>query len=421
VIRLPRPTDASSLDRIVLSGDDEDFDNTFYATPPVAQQVNVVWFGDEMADDTASPRYYFELAVADDPVRIIDIDECKHDQAWRLDPEKPPALIVATAGLSPQMGKSLSDYLTAGGMLVVVMSGVSSLTPLESLVDDIILAEPHPAEESNGTPTRVAGTPVPATLDNRQYSLLGEIDFMHPIFAGFANPRYSDFTKIHFWRHQRITVKEPAATRVVARFDNGDPAILERSIGTGRVLILTSGWQPDESQLALSSKFVPIIQAIVDMACGTPLRSANLLVGRPVPLPARGASQSLSIEKPDGTRLAMAGDVRAFDDADQPGIYHLHLGPEDYSFSVNLAAAESNTAPMDLERLEQLGVRFASQQTRADRAAALRQQRDTELESHQQLWRWLIVVAIGLLIVESWYAGWTSRQLDTELATSRAI
>lgn len=410
VIRLPKPTDEALFDRIVLSGDDDEFDNTFYGVPPVAQQVNVVWFGDETSDDTASPRYYFELAVADDSLRKIDIEQCKPDPAWRLDPTKRPALIVATAGLPAQIGDSLLTYLTAGGMLLVVLGDDRNLATLASLIDDITLEEPPATGESDSTH-------VPATLDHRKYSLLGEIDFTHPIFAGFANPRYSDFTKIHFWRHRVVSIKQPGATRVVARFDNGDPAILERTIGAGRVLILTSGWQPDESQLALSSKFVPIVHAILDLACGSPLRAANLTVGQPIPLPVRRTSQSFAVEKPDRTQLALAGDAGTFDGADQPGVYHLRLDSEDYPFAVNLASAESNTAPMDPERLEQLGVRFANQRTRADRAAALRQQRDTELESHQQLWRWLIVGAIGLLIVESWLAGRTSRRLDTELAT----
>ncbi|HQU44957.1 MAG TPA: hypothetical protein PK867_19230, partial [Pirellulales bacterium] len=110
--------------------------------------------------------------------------------------------------------------------------------------------------------------------------------------------------------------------------------------------------------------------------------------------------------------------VTQFDGTDRPGIYRLRVGDGEYPFAVNLAAAESNTAPMELERLEQLGVRFASQLTRAQRAEQLRQQRDTELESRQQLWRWLIVGVIGLLILETWLAGRAGRKLEAELSPS---
>ena len=124
--------------------------------------------------------------------------------------------------------------------------------------------------------------------------MLGEIDFAHPLFAAFGNPRYSDFTKIHFWRHQAFALKEPATTRVVAHFDNGEPAILERPMGAGRIFVFTSGWQPEQSQLALSSKFVPLMQSLIDLAAGGPEQTSSLTVGQKVPLPPTGSSAASS-------------------------------------------------------------------------------------------------------------------------------
>ncbi|HEV3024514.1 MAG TPA: alpha-1-antitrypsin, partial [Pirellulales bacterium] len=101
--------------------------------------------------------------------------------------------------------------------------------------------------------------------------------------------------------------------------------------------------------------------------------------------------------------------------AEQPGVFRLHVGENEYPFAVNLDPSESNTAPMESERIEQLGVRFANQLTREQRAENLRQQRDTELESHQQLWRWLLVGALGVLILETWLAGRAAGRLQREL------
>ena len=41
----------------------------------------------------------------------------------------------------------------------------------------------------------------------------------------------------------------------------------------------------------------------------------------------------------------------------------------------------------------------------------LRQLRDQELESRQKLWRWLLVGALGLVILETWWAGRSERAL----------
>ena len=75
------------------------------------------------------------------------------------------------------------------------------------------------------------------------------------------------------------------------------------------------------------------------------------------------------------------------------------------SFVVNLDPAESKTAPLDVETLEQFGCRLANPtRTQVDREQ-LRQMQNAELEGRQKLWRWLILAAIGVLIVETWLAG----------------
>src|SRR5262249_29185719 len=133
------------------------------------------------------------------------------------------------------------------------------------------------------------------------------IAFDHPIFAPFAAPQYSDFTKIRFWKHRKIdapadrpssgpgssvgggSVPRPEApgdrraepgpteespvgggsaprsdSRVLARFDNGDPAVIEKPLDKGNLIVMTSGWSRGDSQLARSSKFVPLMMAMLD-------------------------------------------------------------------------------------------------------------------------------------------------------------
>jgi hypothetical protein len=90
----------------------------------------------------------------------------------------------------------------------------------------------------------------------RNYAMLAEIDFRHPLFAPFADPRFSDFTKIHFWKYRKLDARDLPNARTLAKFESGDPALLEVPVGKGKVFVLTSGWQPEDSQLALSTKFV---------------------------------------------------------------------------------------------------------------------------------------------------------------------
>ena len=116
------------------------------------------------------------------------------------------------------------------------------------------------------------------------YALLGMVDFNHPIFAPFADARFNDFTKIHFWKYRRMDASKLPGARVLAAFDSGDPAMVEVPRGQGRLLVLASGWQPTDSQLAVSLKFVPLLYSILDLSGGVHATLAQSHIGDEVSL-----------------------------------------------------------------------------------------------------------------------------------------
>ncbi len=398
VVRLPRNANSQSADRIVLRGDDHDFDNTFYVVPPVVQPVVVLYLGVDGADDAQGSHHYLKLAVTNDALRTVTVRTPATADAPPELGDPAPQLIVASQTVSPEWEPVLRRYVEEGGLLLLVPADQASAASLPAIFDDL---------EIGATPKG----------SDRDYLLLGDINFAHPLFAPFASPRYSDFTKIHFWKHRRVSLKTTSTTTVVARFDNGDPALLERPFGKGRMLALTSGWQPDDSQLALSSKFVPFMGGLLDLACGSVATPASVSIGASVPLPPPFASNTI-VRKPDGREIPLPADARTFTETDQPGIYRVTSGTTETRFAVNLAAAESDTAPLNAEQLEQRGVRFGTGLTRAERIERVRQQRDTELESRQKVWHWLIAAALGVLAFETWWAGRAERKIiqPTEVA-----
>jgi hypothetical protein len=252
--------------------------------------------------------------------------------------------------------------------------------------------------------------------------MLGEVDFKHPLFAPFADPRFSDFTKIHFWQYRRLDLATLPEARVLARFDSGDPAIAEIAVGAGRVLIFGSGWHPADSQLALSSKFVPLLYAALELGGGRPPETTPALVGASVRLPVEGlpSGAALTLKEPDGTTTNLPRGTVTYDAARMPGVYELAAGTERRRLAVNLDPAESRTSPLPADELERLGVpgiQMAVEPVReAQRQARLQ---NVELESRQKLWRWLLVAALVILLLETWLAGWTARRntLNPEAAT----
>ena len=83
--------------------------------------------------------------------------------------------------------------------------------------------------------------PVPLTEARvDKYALLSQLDFEHPLLAPFHEPRFSDFTKIHFWKHRSLDPARLPGAKILARFDNGDPALMDLRIGRGHLFIWIS-------------------------------------------------------------------------------------------------------------------------------------------------------------------------------------
>jgi hypothetical protein len=405
VVKLPRSDRHLQADRIVLRGDDHEFDNIYYVVPPQKQAVTILVAGPAAADDPQGMRYYLEIATAGDPLREVKIEPLTDQNAALLAGDAPPQLAVVTGAISAELAEKLAAYAERGGTLLVAAADRSLGDSLATLAPGLSLAEP---DESEARPQ-----PGPDS-----FLLLGEIDFRHPLFVPFASPRYSDFTKIHFWRHTSLAVAPESSAHVVAKFDNGQPALVDVPLGQGRAIVLASGWSPDDSQLALSSKFVPFIGALVDLASGTGKAIDGVTVGQPVELTAE-EGESFVVSPPTGKPTSLPAGGTVFANTDEPGIYRASTAMREIPFAVNLPLAESNTAPLPLEQLEQFGVRMGTELTTEERLDRERQARDVELESRQKVWRWLLVAALGFVLLETWWAGRAGRTIDqqTEGAT----
>ena len=177
---------------------------------------------------------------------------------------------------------------------------------------------------------------------------------------------------------------------------------------SGDIYVLATGWQPSVSQLALSSKFLPIINRMLELATRTPQVAESHIIGQPIRIP-----HEYSRVNNDDQAFDLDRDRPVHHQIQTPGIYRF-INPDDsnaahISIAVNLDPAESNTDIMPLEQLTAFDVQVGQHidaQTEIEQQTKLR---DIELESKQKLWKWLIVIAIGFLIVETWVAGRTDR------------
>jgi hypothetical protein len=237
--------------------------------------------------------------------------------------------------------------------------------------------------------------------------MLGRTDLRHPLLVPFSDPRYGDFTRIHFWRHRRIDVAACPGVRVLAWFDSNDPALFEMGAGKGTVLVMTSGWNPSDSDLALSSKFVPLLYSVLDHAGALTGRQSQYCVGDPVPMLAVPGStaSAVQVRRPDRSSVRVEAG-QPFSQTDLPGVYTIESPAGERVFAVNLPAEEGRTAPMAIEDLESLGVSLRPSSDVPVAATAGVPHRDgPALEGDQKVWRWVLVAALAVLLMEIGLAG----------------
>ena len=167
----------------------------------------------------------------------------------------------------------------------------------------------------------------------------------------------------------------------------------------GKLFWLTAGWQPSESQFALSSKFVPIMLGILG-----PHRQENaamLLVGEALDHreDSRTDHQSAKSDPANSIELTAQEETGV---AREPGFHA--LGDEQI-VAVNLDPRESDTTPVDIDRFSQFGAVVSSPRQKSKDKDALRALRDIEIESRQAWWQWLLLGTLGFLAAETFLSG----------------
>ena len=405
IIEAPKLPTNTAGEQLVLTGDDDPFDNTVFLLRPKAEQISVLYSGDEAETNTTQPLFYLKRAFQQTKQEDVKIIAHAGSAPFESADLAKARLFIATGPLGDERIASARTFLTNGGTLLFVARNGATVESLGRLVG----VEGLTADEVTAT----------------NYAMLGLVDFGHPLFAPFSDPRYNDFTKIHFWKYRRLDAARFADGRILARFDSGDPALIEVPKGKGRLLILFSGWRPADSQLALSSKFVPLLYSILDLAGGIHAPVAQFQVGQSVDLAQFGvvpgdSRELITIQKPDGNKVTLATSETKFAQTDQPGIYTVGSTQPLGRFAVNLDPAESRTAPLPFDQLERLGIPLKPREVEWAKQAERKQQlHAAELENQQKLWRWLTLAAVVVLLGETWLAGWLTRRVlgKAEVAT----
>jgi uncharacterized membrane protein len=192
----------------------------------------------------------------------------------------------------------------------------------------------------------------------------------HPVFQPFADPEHGDLRRPAFTAITRIKLDQ--SVRVLASFKGGEPALVERTLGRGKILWFTSACDRSWGDWPRGRMYLPMIHQMVAYASGL----------------AEGGR----------VRQAVAAALRKPGLVESDGLVQV----------VNVDPSESQTARCTPKEFAdrfgfQLPVPAAETLARQGSSGV----GDDRLRSNE-IWPWLALTLVGLLLVENFLANRTA-------------
>ncbi|MDB5350355.1 MAG: hypothetical protein JWN86_1602 [Planctomycetota bacterium] len=346
------------------TGDDLGVDDRRHVALSVSPATRILLVdGDPGTSSFESETYFLKAALRLAPAgetyakapfapRTINSDELRSGMP---DLSRFAVVVLANVGdLSAGHAKAIADFVTrGGGFLVFSGEGVTAEASANLAHAGLGVGKIIGPEKSGDRPFRI---------DTRQES--------HPVFRPFADPEFGDMRRPAFSTITKI-LPDPSA-RVLATFGGGNPALLEKTVGRGRVLWFTSSCDRAWSDWPRGRMFLPMVHQMVSHAAG-------LADGGKI-----------------RQEMASGGKDAGISDAD--GLVTV----------TNLDPYETETARCTpKEFADRFGFRLPEMKAAPARTSVGRVEADDRVRS-DEIWPWLALTLAGVLMLECFLANRTA-------------
>lgn len=409
-VTFPAVTVTAPMRAVVRAGSDGlARDNVFNFVMTPSRPVSVLLIQPEGAPND-SVYLTTALGVGTEPPFKVDVLSPSRVTAANFD-KRSLVILNDPAQLSTQATDALTRFVTQGGGLFVILGERSPLP--EKTATDVSLLPGKP------------GAPVDRLSGGG--GTLGHLDHSHPIFDGFKDPKNGNFSSVRLYKYRGLA---PAPTdKVIARYDDGAPAMVERAVGSGRVIAFTSTMNGDWNNFPTQHLFLPLLHETARYLAQYAEPEAWYTVGRmldvSVPIAAivrEGGAGDLqgTARKPSGVTMAPSGaqttvgegGVQAVELAEQ-GFYSVRLQGlgerRPFDVAVNLDPTESDLTPLP-------PAEFVATATGRAAVTATGQSLENpeltpqDIEKKQGIWWYLFAAGAAFLLFEAVLANRLSKR-----------
>lgn len=282
-------------------------------------------------------------------------------------------VITDVAALSSTATARILDYVQAGGALLITL-GPGAAEQRSALLSGLRVRDEVPA------PTRVA-----------------HVETSHPALRDA-----SGWQDVRFFRHLQVTPTE--GDRILITLQDGTPLLIERSLGAGRMLLLTAPLDRDWSDLATQPLFVRFVAETARYLTRSDASTASAQAGSVVMtgLTADGGGQ---IFDPQGRRVLSLNQTASSDRMlpDQLGFYEIRGAAGARWVAVNTDARESDLTrmpPSSLQRWQALRHVPGMDDARAAPSDTARSVSPPAGPGRTSIGYWLLLLATALAVLE---------------------
>ena len=307
------------------------------------------------------------------------------------------------SGVSANDRNALSEYVRGGGGLILFPGPDTNPQRINS---ELGTAELLPAKLG-----------IKKTFSDKEAVKLAPNTIQHPALARFKDTTDLNLGGALFSTYHLLEPvsdeKNLSAVRVMLRFANGDPALVERRVGLGHVMLSASGAGRSWNDLPLQSAFVPYIyQLMLSLGQGaTAHRNLRLDEALFLSLPLADRDKQVQVTSPDGKKTTLNSGLDArgvtfnFTGTGQSGIYKIGVAGSKTTdaFAVGLPGGESNLIYSDPKLATESAGLPANSLTVVTNASQLSNQIH-RARFGAEVWQPFIYLVIGLLFLESFLA-----------------
>ncbi|MYF99152.1 VWA domain-containing protein [Candidatus Poribacteria bacterium] len=402
-VKIDLQTESAHTGWIEIESDALEIDNRHYFTVQSMKSIKVHCVnGESNRNDIYDETFFLTRALKNTgtdgaPIDYTESTTFPSDNAIK---QYDVLILANVSSISATEADRLKTYVNDGGGLIITVG--------DQVDSDVYQQQLGEAENPllPCTLTQATGD----AIGKETFQVIASVDYRHPIFMPFSNPNHGDFAKGRFYRFYQSAPVSDAT--VLASFDDGNPAIVEKIYGNGRVLCYTSSIDREWNDLPIHGVYLPFLhETIKYLALKQAGQIPDYRVGDGIEYSGsqESAGKEVAVFDPDRKesrfKLNEQGNL-FYENSENPGIYSIHKSDEKPQyFAVNVDTVESDLTPRNPEELTSMLIgNTETDRTPTELTDKVIKKYEEDVERNQSLSTYLLLAVFALAITEMFLA-----------------